>query len=48
MADTATASAADTGFKRPEKPDETKYKADLAEAEKSHKAAKAEFVCETK
>jgi len=44
MADTATAPAADTGSKRPEKPDETKFKSDLAEAEKAHKAAQAEFV----
>lgn len=43
MADTttATAPAADTG--RPQKPDEAKYKADLAEADKAHKAAQAEF-----
>ncbi|KAK5937328.1 multicopy suppressor of BFA (Brefeldin A) [Knufia obscura] len=43
MADTATAPAADTGSKRPEKPDEAKFKSDLAEAEKAHKAAQAEF-----
>lgn len=44
MADTATAPAADAGTHRPQKPDEAKYKADLAEAEKAHKAAQAEFV----
>lgn len=44
MADTATAPAAADGIKRPEQPDEAKYKADLAEAEKAHKAAQAEFV----
>jgi len=45
MADTATAPVADAGQKRAEKPDEAKYKSDLAEAEKAHKAAQAEFVC---
>ena len=44
MADTATAPAADSGIKRPEKPDEAKFKNDVAEAEKAHKAAQAEFV----
>lgn len=44
MADTATAPAADAGTNRPQKPDEAKYKADLAAAEKAHKAAQAEFV----
>lgn len=29
---------------RPEKPDEAKYKADLAKAEKEHEAAQARFV----
>lgn len=43
MADTATAPA-DSGIKRPEKPDEAKFKSDIAEAEKAHKAAQAEFV----
>jgi hypothetical protein len=38
MAD-ATASTADAGSKRPEKPDEAAYKAALAEAEKKHKLA---------
>lgn len=44
MADTATAPAADAATSRPQKPDEAKYKADLAAAEKAHKAALAEFV----
>lgn len=44
MADTATAPATDAGANRPTKPDEAKYKSDLAEAEKAHKAAQAEFV----
>ena len=29
---------------RPQKPDEAKYKADLAKAEKDHEAAQARFV----
>ena len=44
MADIApTAEAAQSG--RPQKPDEAKYKADLAKAEKAHEAAQARFVC---
>ena len=45
MADTQTAPAADGAHKRPEKPDEAKFKADLAKAEKDHEAAQARFVC---
>ncbi len=48
MADTAVTTVADadsTSKARPEKPDETKYKADLEQAEKNHKAAQAKFVC---
>lgn len=42
----ATASLPDGSTKpRPEKPDEAKYKADLEEAEKNHKAAQAKLVC---
>jgi hypothetical protein len=47
MADAETSPApADTGAQktRPEKPDEAKYKADLAKAEKDHEAAQARFV----
>ncbi|KIW66089.1 hypothetical protein PV04_08294 [Phialophora macrospora] len=43
MADTQTAPAADVAHKRPEKPDEAKFKADLAKAEKDHEAAQARF-----
>jgi len=43
MADTATAPATDAGHKRPERPDDAKFKAELAEREKAHKAAQAEF-----
>ncbi|KAK5464584.1 multicopy suppressor of BFA (Brefeldin A) [Exophiala xenobiotica] len=46
MADAETSPApADTGAQktRPEKPDEAKYKADLAKAEKDHEAAQARF-----
>ena len=32
---------------RPEKPDEPKYKEDLAKAEKEHAAAQERFVCST-
>lgn len=45
MADTATAPAADSGSKRPEKPDEAKFKSDLEQAEKAHKKNQEEFVC---
>ena len=44
MADAATFPATDGAHKRPEKPDEAKYKADLAKAEKDHAAAQARFV----
>ncbi len=47
MADAETSPApADTGAQkvRPEKPDEAKYKAELAKAEKDHEAAQARFV----
>ena len=44
MADTATAPAADSGVKRPEKPDEAKFNSDLAAANKAHEAAQTEFV----
>lgn len=43
MADTATAPA-EGGIKNPGKPDEAKYKADVAEAEKKLNAAKEKFV----
>lgn len=44
MADTTTAPATDVAQKgRPEKPDEAKFKADLAKAEKEHEAAQAKF-----
>ena len=44
MADTAPPPSADAGGKtRPEKPDEAKYKADLAKAEKDHEAIQARF-----
>ncbi|KAK5071289.1 multicopy suppressor of BFA (Brefeldin A) [Lithohypha guttulata] len=43
MADTATAPAADSGSKRPEKPDEAKFKSDLEQAEKVHKKNQEEF-----
>jgi chromosome segregation ATPase len=44
MADTAAPPAADAAQKgRPEKPDEAKFKADLAKAEKEHEAAQARF-----
>ena len=47
MADTAVDSTpdGDSSIKqRPDKPDEAKYKADLEQAEKDHKAAQAKFV----
>lgn len=44
MADTATAPT-DGGIKNPGKPDDAKYKADVAEAEKKLNAAKEKFVC---
>ena len=47
MADTAVDSTpeGDSSVKqRPEKPDEAKYRADLEQAEKDHKAAQAKFV----
>lgn len=43
MADVAPATTADSGVKRVEKPDEAKFKAELAEREKAHKAAQADF-----
>lgn len=44
MADTAAPPAADAAQKgRPEKPDEAKFKADLAKAEKEHEGAQARF-----
>lgn len=43
MADTTTAPT-DGGVKNPGKPDDAKYKADLAEAQKKHDAAKEKFV----
>ena len=44
MADSEPAPAVDGAHKRPEKPDEAKYKADLGKAEKDHEAAQARFV----
>ena len=45
MADTATAPAQDGADKtRPQKPDEAKFKEDVAKAEKEHEAAQARFV----
>ena len=41
----AETTAASTTSTKPEKPDETKYKADLAAAEKAHAAAQEKFVC---
>ena len=43
MADTATVPV-DAGNKKVERPDEAKFKAELAEREKAHKQLKAEFV----
>jgi hypothetical protein len=43
MADT-TPAPADGGVKNPGKPDEVKYKADVAEADKKLNAAKEKFV----
>ncbi|EXJ53440.1 uncharacterized protein A1O5_13308 [Cladophialophora psammophila CBS 110553] len=43
MADVETAPATDGAHKRPEKPDEAKFKDDLAKAEKAHEAAQARF-----
>jgi phage FluMu gp28-like protein len=46
MADVASTPAQDGADKtRPQKPDEAKYKEDLAKAEKEHEAAQARFVC---
>ncbi len=46
MADIAAAPAQDGADKtRPQKPDEAKFKADVAAAEKEHEAAQARFVC---
>lgn len=45
MADAEKVPVADGASKRPEKPDEAKYKADLAKAEKAHQVAQAAFVC---
>jgi hypothetical protein len=48
MADVDTTPAVDGAQKsRPEKPDEAKFKADLAKAEKEHEAAQARFVCDS-
>lgn len=44
MADTATAPAPATENKRVEKPDEAKFKADVAQAEKEHDTAQKAFV----
>lgn len=45
MADTETVPPTEGAQKgRPEKPDEAKYKAALAQAEKEHEAAQARFV----
>ena len=45
MADVANTSATNGVDKtRPEKPDEAKYKEELAKAEKEHEAAQARFV----
>lgn len=41
----AETAAASTTSTKPEKPDEAKYKADLAAAEKAHAAAQEKFVC---
>ena len=40
----ATTDAHNTGSAKPEKPDEAKYKSDLAAAEKAHVAAQEKFV----
>jgi hypothetical protein len=55
MADVATPSAAaiatgdssakKTAVVKPEKPDEEKYRKDLAEAEKAHKKSQEAYVC---
>jgi len=46
MADVAPPPAVDGAQKpRPEKPDEEKFKADVAKAEKEHDEAVARFVC---
>jgi hypothetical protein len=47
MADTATSPTVQdpTDKSRPPKPDEAKFKEDLAKAEKDHEAAQARFVC---
>lgn len=44
MADTATAAAPAAENKRVEKPDEAKFKADVAQAEKEHDASQKAFV----
>ena len=46
MADSETTPPATNGAQkaRPEKPDEAKFKADVAKAEKEHEAAQARFV----
>lgn len=45
MTDVAATPATDAVDKsRPQKPDEAKFKADVAEAEKDHEAAQARFV----
>lgn len=45
MADVAAPAVPDTADKsRPQKPDEAKFKADVAKAEKDHEAAQARFV----
>lgn len=46
MADTAPAVEATSATSgRPQKPDEAKFKEDLAKAEKTHEAAQKKFVC---
>lgn len=44
MADVEKPTADGAGKSRPEKPDETKFKASVEQAEKEHKAAQAKFV----
>ena len=46
MADTTAAPVQDGADKpRAQKPDEAKFKADIAKAEKEHEGAQARFVC---
>jgi hypothetical protein len=44
VATTSTAASDESHKARPDKPDEEKYKADLAKAEKDHEAAVTKFV----